>query len=119
MKNLNVRDLMIPLSEYATVSEDVELKIRRIAGEVAGVLDVEKCRIRKSGLSLLMDIHITVDGNISVNEGHRIGHVVKDRLIASRLPIEDVVVHVEPDHLISEEDAKADSPLKKERKEAQ
>jgi cation diffusion facilitator family transporter len=86
----------------AAVTEDVEQRIRHIAGGVNGVLDVEKCRIRKSGLSLLMDIHITVDGTISVNEGHRIGHIVKDRLIASKLPIEDVVVHVEPDTLLAD-----------------
>jgi divalent metal cation (Fe/Co/Zn/Cd) transporter len=60
------------------------------------VVAVEKCRVRKSGLGLLMDIHIEVDPEISVREGHAIGHRVADRLKASRLPILDVVVHVEP-----------------------
>ena len=46
-----------------------------------------------------MDIHITVDGNIPVREGHEISHVVKARLSNSKLPIHDVVVHMEPDDL--------------------
>jgi cation diffusion facilitator family transporter len=83
----------------ASVSGEIENRVRAIAQNVQGVIDVEKCRIRKSGTTLLMDIHITVDGKISVNAGHEIGHKVKDSLIASKLEIEDVVVHVEPDDL--------------------
>jgi len=81
----------------AAVSGEVETEIRAIAAKVPGVVEVEKCRVRKSGLGLLMDIHVVVEGRISVREGHRIGHEVKDRLTESYLPIRDVVVHVEPD----------------------
>jgi len=83
----------------AAVSEEVERQIREIASSVPGVAQVEKCRVRKSGLGLLMDIHVVVSGGLSVREGHRIGHEAKDRLLASHLPISDVVVHVEPDDL--------------------
>ncbi|MFQ5592813.1 MAG: cation diffusion facilitator family transporter [Anaerolineae bacterium] len=82
----------------AAVAGDVESEVRRIAAEVSGVVDVEKCRIRKSGVGLLMDIHITVDGDISVRSGHEIGHIVKDHLCQSELPIHDVIVHIEPHH---------------------
>jgi cation diffusion facilitator family transporter len=81
----------------AAVSGAVETEIRTIAAKVPGVVEVEKCRVRKSGLGFLMDIHVVVEGGISVREGHRIGHCVKDRLMESHLPIRDVVVHVEPD----------------------
>jgi cation diffusion facilitator family transporter len=80
----------------AAAPDHVETEVRGIAATVDGVKDVEKCRIRKSGLDLLMDIHVIVDGDITVREGHDIGHAVKDRLFASHLPISDVVVHVEP-----------------------
>lgn len=83
----------------AMVSKETEEGVRSIAQGVDGVIDVEKCRIRKSGTTLLMDIHITVDGKISVYAGHEIGHNVKDALIASKLEIKDVLVHVEPDSL--------------------
>jgi cation diffusion facilitator family transporter len=75
---------------------DVEADIRRIAVQHDAVLAVEKCRIRKSGLGLWMDIHVLVDGDLSVREGHAIGHAVQDALVQSELPIHDVVVHVEP-----------------------
>ena len=43
--------------------------------------------------------HVTVDGLLSVNEGHRIGHEVKDRLCAAEMHITDVLVHIEPEQL--------------------
>lgn len=81
----------------AAVSRETEVRVRAIAAGVDGVREIEKCRIRKSGLGLLMDIHVMVDGDLTVREGHTIAHRVKDALIASELPIHDVVVHTEPD----------------------
>lgn len=80
----------------AAVSRETEQRVRAVARAVDGVRDIEKCRIRKSGYGLLMDIHVVVDGELTVREGHAIGHGVKDALIASELPVSDVVVHVEP-----------------------
>jgi cation diffusion facilitator family transporter len=77
----------------------VERQVRAIAEAVPGVTHVEKCRIRKSGLGLLMDIHVTVKATLTVREGHDIGHAVKDRLMSSPLRVHDVVVHLEPDDL--------------------
>ncbi|MDH3199109.1 MAG: cation diffusion facilitator family transporter, partial [Candidatus Krumholzibacteria bacterium] len=83
----------------AAVPPDAIQRIRDIAGSVPGVRAVEKCRVRKSGVGLLMDIHVTVNAAITVREGHEIGHAVQDRLYASGLAIVDAVVHVEPDDL--------------------
>ena len=80
----------------AAISGKIEDEIRKISQNVKGVVYIEKCRIRKSGLGLLMDLHVVVDGEISVYEGHKIGHAVKDSLLASHLPIDDVVIHIEP-----------------------
>lgn len=81
----------------AAVDPAIEYRVREQAASVSGVHAIEKLRIRKSGLGLLMDIHVVVDGEIPVREGHRIGHLVKDTLLGCDLPVEDVVVHVEPD----------------------
>ncbi len=78
------------------VPPSTHVAIRRLAGSVNGVLDVEKLRIRKSGTGLLMDIHIEVDETMSVRQGHEIAHRVKDRLVGSEYAVVDVVVHVEP-----------------------
>lgn len=78
-------------------SGEIEDKIRILASSVEGVVEIEKCRIRKSGLGLLMEIHVVVDGDIPVKDGHQIGHDVKDVLMNSTLQIVDVSVHIEPD----------------------
>ena len=81
----------------ASAPGDVKEQVVTIASSVEGVKAIEKCRIRKSGLGYLMDIHVEVDGEVTVTEGHGIGHRVKDRLVDSSLPITDVVIHIEPE----------------------
>jgi len=75
---------------------DVENSVRAVAEGVAGVRRVEKCRVLKSGLSYLVDIHVHVDGDLSVREGHEIARAVKFALLRSPLAVTDVAVHVEP-----------------------
>jgi cation diffusion facilitator family transporter len=75
---------------------DLLATVRKEAREVPGVLGVEKLRVRKSGLEYLVDIHIEVDPDLTVREGHAIAHRVKDRLIRGAGPVRDVLVHVEP-----------------------
>lgn len=81
-----------------SVSDDIVHELRAIAVAHGAVLAVDQCRIRKSGLGLWMDIHILVDGNLTVREGHAIGHAVEAALLqCDNHPIHDVVVHVEPE----------------------
>jgi cation diffusion facilitator family transporter len=78
------------------VPPKMENDVREIASRVAGVAGLDKTRVRKSGLSYLVDIQIRVAGELSVREGHNIAHAVKDVLLASQLRVSDVTVHVEP-----------------------
>jgi len=80
----------------AAVSPAVVAGVRKLAADVEGVIAIEKCRIRKSGLHLALDIHVVVDGSLSVRRGHDIAHQVKDRLLQSQHRINDVTVHIEP-----------------------
>jgi cation diffusion facilitator family transporter len=79
------------------VPQAFEDEVRALARAVPGVLALDKVRVRKSGLSHLVDIQVRVDGEIPVRAGHDIAHAVKDALLAS-VPhaISDVTVHVEP-----------------------
>lgn len=79
-----------------SVPREVVAEVRALAGAVPGVVAIDKCRIRKTGLHLSLDIHVVVDGALSVRRGHDIAHVVKDRLLASPHQINDVTVHIEP-----------------------
>ncbi len=71
-------------------------QIRAVATSMAGVEDVETLWVRKSGLEFFADIHIQVDQNLTVAQGHLIGHQVKDRLLEEFSNLRDVLVHLEP-----------------------
>ena len=71
-------------------------QVREAAQTVAGVLAVEKLRVRQMGIEHIVEIHVQVDGDETVRGGHAIAHAVKDNLMAQLASISDVVVHVEP-----------------------
>ncbi len=72
------------------------ISIRAAARSVPGVLEVEKCRVRKMGLDFYVDLHVGVNGGISVREGHQIAHQVKTAIQQTDARIADVLVHIEP-----------------------
>lgn len=76
--------------------DDLILKIRNISVDIEGVVGTEKCFVRKAGLTYHVDLHLIVDGRISVWAGHNIAHRLKSEL-RNRLPeLSDVLIHVEP-----------------------
>ena len=77
--------------------DDLILEIRQLAQKVDGVVDTEKCFIRKSGMAFWVDLHLIVDGNLTVKEGHEIAHNVKDKIREELPEIAEILVHVEPD----------------------
>lgn len=78
------------------VPPELEHRIRQQALLVDGVRGLDKCRVRRSGLNLIVDIQIEVDGGLTVRRGHELAHNVKDALLRAPLSITDVTVHVEP-----------------------
>jgi len=77
--------------------DQFEDEVRTLALAVPGVAALDKVRVRKSGLSHLVDIQVRVDGDLTVRAGHDIAHAVKDALLASSPhAISDVSVHIEP-----------------------
>jgi cation diffusion facilitator family transporter len=76
--------------------DDLILLVREKSLEVKGVLGTEKCFVRKAGMKYHIDLHAIVDGKISVKEGHRISHELKDYL-RNQLPhLGHVLIHIEP-----------------------
>lgn len=80
----------------AAPSNELVAKVKEIAASVPHVKGIEKCFVRKMGFDYYVDIHIEVDGQLSVAEGHRIAHLVKDTLLESTLRVTNVLVHIEP-----------------------
>lgn len=77
--------------------DDLVEEIRVVSQNIPGVEATEKCFVRKNGMVYNVDLHLVVNGDISVRAGHRLAHNVKDAL-RDRIPeIADVHIHVEPD----------------------
>ncbi|MDV6169716.1 cation diffusion facilitator family transporter [Flavobacterium sp. DG1-102-2] len=72
-------------------------RVRELAAEVTGVTNVEKCHTRKMGVHNHADLHIWVDGNLSVTDGHTISHAVKDHIQETLPQFIEVMIHIEPD----------------------
>lgn len=71
-------------------------RVRELAAEIDGVTNVEKCHTRKMGVLNHADLHIWVDGNLSVTEGHTISHAVKDHIQNTLPQFIEVMIHIEP-----------------------
>jgi cation diffusion facilitator family transporter len=74
----------------------MEMDVRRIAAVVPGVAGLEKCFIRKMGFEYYVDIHVEVDGDLTVWRGHDIAHEVKAAIRGANPRVADVLVHIEP-----------------------
>jgi len=72
-------------------------QIRAICQHLAGVSSVHAVRTRKVGPGYHLDLHVLVNPDFSVRQGHDIATAVKHRLIEQLPAVRDVIVHIEPD----------------------
>ena len=75
---------------------EIPRSIQDAACAVPGVVQTEKCLVRKMGLHFYVDLHVGVEEQITVREGHDIAHAVKDAIRQTDPRIADVLVHIEP-----------------------
>ena len=76
--------------------DDLVETIRKVALSVDGIIATEKCLIRKSGMKYHVDLHATVDADITVKHGHEIAHRLKDTLQNDIPQLGNVLIHIEP-----------------------
>lgn len=76
--------------------EEVIHEIKAIASSIPKVKAIEKCFVRKMGLEYVVDIHVMVDPDLSVREGHAIAHAVKDEIMDKKPAVFNVFTHIEP-----------------------
>lgn len=65
--------------------------------DVDGVEQLHMLRTRRMGHQALVDVHILVDSNLSVSEGHQISEAVEQVLTENFDEINDVTVHIDPE----------------------
>ncbi len=81
------------------VYDDLIKEIRAIANTVEGIAGTEKCYVRKAGMKYLVDLHATVDANLTVRKGHEISHRLKDTLTKKLPQLSYIIIHIEPNDL--------------------
>lgn len=85
------------LRELIDTGLEVEQReeIRHVITDVAGVRALHLLRTRRVGNDAFVDVHILVDRELSVSEGHQISEVVRKRLIEQISSVVDVMVHID------------------------
>ena len=73
------------------------LRIRRTILGVDGVRELHLLRTRRIGGRALVDVHIIVDEDISVSEGHYISEMVRTKLVNEVDVVADALVHIDPE----------------------
>jgi len=70
-------------------------KIIETVNALKEVNDVHAVRIRPSGAGWFVDMHVTMNGDLSVEESHLVTEKI-ETVVAGILPKSDVTIHVEP-----------------------
>ena len=78
------------------VHNDLVSEIRTIAESINEIDGTEKCYVRKVGSKYWIDLHILVNSNMTVKEGHDITRILKKKLTSEINMVEYVLIHVEP-----------------------
>jgi cation diffusion facilitator family transporter len=84
------RDLM-----DTALSEEHNKKIFAILDEIPEVIDFHDLRSRTIGGEILIDVHILVDTEMTVTEGHGVAEAVRRSVIKAFDNVQDVLVHVD------------------------
>lgn len=88
------RDIIGRLMD-AVEPETIE-RIERCALRISGVEGVHDVRARWLGHRLICELHIDVDGHLTVIEGHAIAERVRHALLHEFEQLQDIIVHVDP-----------------------
>jgi len=90
-----LRKTLREFTDTAPRPEIIE-KLMQLSRAVDGVMDAHDLRVRTSGGFYQAEIHIVVDGQLTVVEGHRIAKTVEHCLAAEMDELDRVIVHVDP-----------------------
>jgi cation diffusion facilitator family transporter len=90
-----LRDALREFTDTAPKPEIIG-KIQQCALSVNGVVDTHDLRVRTSGGQYQMEIHIVVDGQLTVLEGHKIAKAVEGCLVEDVGNFDSITIHVDP-----------------------
>ncbi|MBN1548931.1 MAG: cation transporter, partial [Syntrophaceae bacterium] len=83
------------LSEHAAAPETIQL-IHQTLSASSDIEGWHELRTRKIGGDVFLDVHILVDPDLSVQQGHDISHRIEDEIRAKLSRPANILVHIEP-----------------------
>ncbi len=89
-----LRDAVVVLIDTSDIR--IEQEVARAVLKIPGVRGYHDFRCRGKPHELFCDLHIVVDPQITVLEGHEIGNAVRDGIKDEIEGMVDVVVHIDP-----------------------
>jgi cation diffusion facilitator family transporter len=84
--------------ELSDAAPDPEIikQIKTCSLGVQGVIDIHDLRVRTSGGKIQLEIHLVVDGQQTVVEGHRIAKKVEGCLLEDIDGLSSATIHIDP-----------------------
>jgi len=86
------------LKEFTDTAPDGQVSdgIVACARAVPGVTDVHDVKVRSAGGQYQMEIHVVVDGSLTVSQGHLIAKEVQRCLVEEIEAMGSIIVHIDP-----------------------
>jgi cation diffusion facilitator family transporter len=97
-----IRGVARTLGDAARLPED---EVAALAMTIPGVTGCHSVRTRGSESQVAADLHILVTPVTTVEEGHRVAHLVEAALRQKYPHLDDIVVHIEPEGSDASQDA--------------
>ena len=82
------------LMDRATSAHEVE-KIKQLIISLPEVKGYHKLRTRKMGDAIFVDVHIELDGEMTVKQSHDIETQIRKK-VSANLPVFDMMIHIDP-----------------------
>lgn len=88
-------DSIADLTDVSAGKEIIE-DISKVLDNSAGIHDWHRLRVRRIGRELIMDLHVTIDGDLSVREGHKIIDKVEKQIYNTLSWPVQITIHLDP-----------------------
>lgn len=81
--------------DHVLHDEDIT-ELKETVSKISGIKKIDELFAREHGHYVIIDIKISVDPHITVEEGHNIGKLVKEKLMSEHEHVQNVLVHINP-----------------------
>jgi cation diffusion facilitator family transporter len=80
----------------SSVPEEVKMAYREIITSLPQVKRIDRLRAREHGNYILIDLRISIPGELTIKEGHDITRYIRDKIIETYPNVEEVLIHLNP-----------------------